>query len=319
MRSAPKLSSKYIRPPANHEEGRKWFEYSAHPPLVRTHKKLCKEWHPTKNGNLSPAEFTFGSNEKVWWKCSKCSHSWCARVEDRAIKESGCPACAGKVATSKTSLKAKFPIIAAEWHPTRNAGLTPSQVTPKSNYCAVWICREDNSHGTWTATVANRTSGTRCPFCAGSRPSRTYSLASEFPELAKEWWPDRNGALTPHDVTPGSTKVVWWKCPEGPDHEWQTAVANRTKTGKGCGFCHGLRVSATNSLRAVHPELAKQWHKRLNGSLTPDNVVARSQKKVWWRCAVNRTHVWQARIQDRVQKNSGCRECAGLEPRRPER
>jgi hypothetical protein len=28
---------------------------------------LVKEWHPTKNGDLTPDDFTHGSNKKVWW------------------------------------------------------------------------------------------------------------------------------------------------------------------------------------------------------------------------------------------------------------
>ncbi len=29
--------------------------------------------------------------------------------------------------------------------------------------------------------------------------------------LVKEWHPTKNGKLTPHDVTPFSDMVVWWK------------------------------------------------------------------------------------------------------------
>lgn len=42
-------------------------------------------------------------------------------------------------------------------------------------------------------------------------------LATAYPELAKQWNNDRNGALTPWDVTIGSSKKVWWKCSE--EHE----------------------------------------------------------------------------------------------------
>lgn len=33
---------------------------------------IAKEWHPTKNGNLSPKMFKPQSKTKVWWKCSNC-------------------------------------------------------------------------------------------------------------------------------------------------------------------------------------------------------------------------------------------------------
>jgi hypothetical protein len=37
-------------------------------------------------------------------------------------------------------------------------------------------------------------------------------LASQYPELAKEWNYEKNGDLTPDKVASGSGKKVWWKC-----------------------------------------------------------------------------------------------------------
>jgi hypothetical protein len=61
-----------------------------------------------------------------------------------------------------------------------------------------------------------------CPFCSGFRPSVTNCLAAVDRTLVRQWHPTRNGALTPEDVTPGTDKEVWWKCPKGADHEWRT-------------------------------------------------------------------------------------------------
>ena len=36
--------------------------------------------------------------------------------------------------------------------------------------------------------------------------------------------------------------------------------------GRGCPFCRGLKVSATNSLASLHAEIAAQWHPAMNGS-----------------------------------------------------
>lgn len=55
---------------------------------------LAKEWHPTKNGDLTPDNFTCGSNEKAWW-IGKCGHYWEATIYDRAgANETNCPYCA---------------------------------------------------------------------------------------------------------------------------------------------------------------------------------------------------------------------------------
>ena len=40
-------------------------------------------------------------------------------------------------------------------------------------------------------------------------------LATLHPALAKEWHPTKNGNLKPGDVSPGSSKKVWWLCSKG--------------------------------------------------------------------------------------------------------
>ena len=39
--------------------------------LAETHPEVAKQWHPTKNGDLTPNNVTPGSNKKAWWKCDK--------------------------------------------------------------------------------------------------------------------------------------------------------------------------------------------------------------------------------------------------------
>ena len=53
---------------------------------------FANEWDYQKNGNLLPNMVTFGSDKKVWWKCSE-GHEWIARIGDRS-KGTGCPYCA---------------------------------------------------------------------------------------------------------------------------------------------------------------------------------------------------------------------------------
>ena len=56
---------------------------------------LAKEWHPIKNGELTPNDVVPGSGKKVWWKCSK-GHEWMREVEKRAKYGRGCPYCANR-------------------------------------------------------------------------------------------------------------------------------------------------------------------------------------------------------------------------------
>lgn len=60
--------------------------------LATKNPELAKEWHPTKNGELTPYKITANSNKKVWWQCLECSNEWRAIIGDRNIGK-GCPQC----------------------------------------------------------------------------------------------------------------------------------------------------------------------------------------------------------------------------------
>jgi hypothetical protein len=59
--------------------------------LATTNPKLAAEWHPTKNGDLTPSSVMSGSNKKVWWKCGE-GHEWQAVISSRS-KGAGCKEC----------------------------------------------------------------------------------------------------------------------------------------------------------------------------------------------------------------------------------
>ena len=95
-------------------------------------------------------------------------------------------------------------------------------------------------------------------------------FATLWPELAAQWHPTRNGALTPSEVLPGSHRKVWWRCEKG--HEWQAEVKTRVN-GCGCPVCANRKLAeGENDLATLRPELAAQWHPTRNGSLTPETL-----------------------------------------------
>ena len=62
------------------------------------------------------------------------------------------------------------------------------------------------------------------------------SLATLHPDLAAQWDPKKNGALTPEDVTAGSGARPWWICPNC-GHSWAAYVYSRAGGGHGCPEC----------------------------------------------------------------------------------
>ena len=279
--------------------------------LARLFPEVAVQWDQDKNERLTPADVVAGSNKRFWWRCDKGpDHSWPATVQSRTYQGTGCSCCAGLRPSVTNSLAGLFPGLAAQWDYDKNNGLTPAHVVAGSNKRRWWRCDKGPDHN-WPATVVSRTRGENgCPCCDNKRVSVTNSLAALFPEVAAQWDYERNGETKPEDVVAGtSTKKFWWVCHEGPDHNWPATPQSRTRQGSGCPACDGKQVSVTNSLAALFSELVDEWHTSKNGRLQPKDVVAGSEKRVWWKCRRNPLHVWMTSVAHRTQRGQGCRRC----------
>ena len=197
---------------------------------------LAREWHPTKNGSLTPKDVTPGSTKKVWWTCSE-GHTWEAVVSYRS-RGTGCPYCAGQAVGRDNCLAHINPKLARQWHPKKNGNLSPKDVTLYSTRKVWWIC--DRGHE-WQAIISNRSRGRGCPFCAGRAVHEDNSLHTSNPSLASEWHPEKNGSLTPRDVTPRSNRRVWWQCEKG--HEWEAHIHSRSRGYGRCPYCKGRKMA----------------------------------------------------------------------------
>jgi len=271
--------------------------------LAVTHPEVAALWHAERNGDLDPHDVVAGAKRRVWWRCEQ-GHEWQSTVVVRS-RFPQCPECAGWVLAPETSLAARAPELAAQWHPTANGDLRPTQVSPRSLRKVFWLCPAGGH--TWAAQVRQRLiKRTGCPECAYSFPARARApLTQTHPQLAAQWHPSRNGAAHPVHVTYGSGRRVWWRCEQG--HEWQAKINSRSH-GTGCPVCSGWRYNEYNTLALKRPELAIEWHPTANGDLTPDGVAPGSPRYAWWQC---RTcgHAWRARINAR-STGSGCPVCA---------
>ena len=140
------------------------------------------------------------------------------------------------------------------------------------------------------------------------------SLAFLYPEIAKEWYQERNGNLKPENILPGTSLCVWWKCLKC-GNEWRGSVVNRTK-GHGCDVCareqrkityHKTRLQ-TRELLSGHKCLV-DWDFSKNKH-TPDYYTKGSGEKVWWKCH-KCGHEWKTSIFDRTRdRKNGCPACS---------
>lgn len=196
---------------------------------------LAKEWHPTRNGDKTPAKVFSQSNNRYWWRCSKCGHEWEAVLRNRTRLKAGCPVCAGQqVHVGINDLATVNKDLAAEWHPTKNGDLTPQMVTAGSGKKVWWLCPVCGYE--WRSEISHRNTKTGCPVCAGRIVLPGFNdFASVHPDLVVIWHPTKNGTLTPEMVTAGSERKVWWKCLEC-GRSWRAKICH-VSTRLACPDC----------------------------------------------------------------------------------
>lgn len=251
--------------------------------ICTTEPEVAREWHPTRNEHLSPTQVTRGSHKKVWWLGESCGHEWRAPVDNRCGgTRTGCPYCAGVLLLEGfNDLQTLFPAIAAQWHPTKNGTLLPSQRKHGSKD-RVWWLSTTCGHS-WDATINDRTnSGHGCPFCSGHRVLTGFNdLATVYPATAKQWHPTKNGKKIPSLSHAASDTKRWWLCSVG--HSWQAVVKLRTLNGIGCPTC---AKEAGHHTSLAEMCLRDALARRYSGTHSDGVDLPRSGSEKAWLCDI---------------------------------
>jgi len=305
---------------------------------------ICEQWHPTKNGEWKPTNFSRGSNYEATWYCGKtalcgCHHIWNASICNRTSKKPrGCPWCAEQkrcehMMNETYSLQAKFPDIAQHFHPTKNGDIVPNQISAYSSDTYWWLCPntcKDGCPHEYQMMVSNKTKGQGCPFsgcCSSPKKCCIHtSLRTTHPEIAKYWDTEKNreedgSIILPEHITHGSNLMAHWKCPktcnEGCSHSLNATVYSTVKEKKCdiCPFCSRQQIFPHTSLQYLYPDIAKEWHPTKNVDkcgvvICADQVFPMSGQKAWWRCLTPCTfgcaHEYEMIVANRTDKHQGC-------------
>lgn len=207
--------------------------------------ELVKEWHPIRNGNITPDNVYANSNHKYWWKCSK-GHEWKSSAEKRVSAHRGCPYCANqRVLKGYNDLASQFPEVVKMWSP--NNKVSPDEVIARSNKKYLWI--GDCGHE-WEAALPNLRKGCGCPYCANQKVLRGFNdLQTLKPEFVNEWNYEKNNPLLPTDIVAGSGAKVWWKCSKC-GIEWKAAPVTRKQLN--CRSCNQKEAGLKRRKRVVN-------------------------------------------------------------------
>ncbi len=161
-------------------------------------QSLMNEWDSEKN-TLDPHIISPGSHRVVWWKCSK-GHSYEMQVSLKAVRNYGCPVCSGhRVEAGFNDFASACPDLIQFWDFEKNE-IRPDEVTRESHKKVWWTCPQRHSYKMTVHKKVSRNAG--CPVCSGHKTVKGVNdFATLYPELAKEWHPEKNGNLKPTDVS----------------------------------------------------------------------------------------------------------------------
>jgi len=137
---------------------------------------IATEWHPRKNGDLTPWDVTHGSGKHVWWQCNKNhKHEWYVSINSRTNSNNGCPYCSGQLPSEDYNLLVINPELCKEWDYEKNIK-KPEEYCPNSGKKVWWKSKECGHE--WKTYISSRNSKphTGCPECAESKGEKKISL-----------------------------------------------------------------------------------------------------------------------------------------------
>ena len=268
--------------------------------LLSVNPELAKEWHPTKNGELTPEAITAGSGKKVWWLCER-GHEWEAAVGSRTAQGTGCSIC-------NIENRSSFPEQAVCYYLRKVfANVVSSYRIDSSTTTEIDIYIEEINLGI-------------------EYDGEAWHKKTER-DLRKNLLCKRKGI---HLI-----RIREEKCPSLNDGTFYITVKSNSTTSlenaikEVFEYINKLRPTKTidvdihrdtsdinnllihrikeNSLLITSPELSKEFHPIKNGRLTAEMVTANSGRRVWWlgKCG----HEWQVSVDSRVHHQSGCPIC----------
>jgi len=204
-----------------------------------------------------------------------------------------------------------------------------------------WICPNNYDHQ-WEQQVSGLTRNKYfCKKCRKSCPevidTSNYVMSVENTvnkiesNLLREKRPDlynciiierNNGKYTNEEIynlTCGSDKIFWWRCPKNPDHIWEQSVSNITNNVNICKQCPKVMTQTMienekNFIKDIRPDLYKCIYREKNKDEYSDDelnyLTCGSNKIIWWKCNVNPNHVWKQMVNSIINSINICQFCS---------
>ena len=268
--------------------------------LSTIYPKISAEWHPTKNGDLTPKDVTFGSGKKVWWKC-KNGHEWEAVVCNR-IKGRGCPICSARRRTSFPE-QAIFYYVKKAFPDAKNG--YKDIFSQKSMEIDIYI-PSIKVGIEFDGKLYHTSDNNRV------RDARKYQIC-------------KNNGIKLIRITDNLNTEMIINCdhkieiPSTSDYYLNIAIShllyklNRlilVDIANDRMKILDYLTSTDLSLESEFPHIAKEWNYEKNEGLIPSMFHPGSNEKVWWKCS-DCGKEWKTSISERTGRDkTNCPKCA---------
>ena len=274
--------------------------------LATTNPELSQEWHPTKNGILTPKKVTRGSGKKVWWLCPMGHEYQATLLARNGGFGVGCPKCYSRRQTSFAEqavyhyIKKIFPDAINGFKASFLGKMELDIYIPSIR----WAVEYDGM--AWHNEKTKEREIRKYKACK-ENGIKLYRLKED--EIEKQYDGTYDSAMHTEDM-------------------WTSEKLNQTIYSLLLELCHGpfminfpidvekdrfsimenMKVKLDESIAVKYPLLVKEWDYEKNGTLKPENVSHGMQTKVWWKCSSCGIS-FQANISSRCS-GTGCPKCA---------
>jgi hypothetical protein len=271
--------------------------------LLSKRPDLAAEWHPSRNGSLTPQEIAPKSGVPYWWLCRR-GHEWQASPHNRV--DSGCPTCS-PVGKSKIEIALLAELVVGiqdiqviGWHELDgpNKKLELDIAIPSHQICiefdgSYWHRRKESRDRAKNNTLNE----------LGWRPIR----------LREEPLPcfDSSCISVPRNATPFDlAQIVFERLAKlHPDFEIHAWNYKRNSAPIGQSRAEEIlsEVLTRESLMKRAPELAAEWDANENGAIGPEEISVWDDEPRWWICLQG--HKWKVSPNARFNSGRGITKC----------
>ena len=268
--------------------------------------ELLSEWHPNKNGDLKPANFSFGSGIKVWWKCAN-NHSWKAVINNRASNGAGCPECKPQSSKLEIRIYCEFKEIFqnTEWRLKINK--KEIDVYLRELKLGIEI---DGYY--WHKNKYHK-----------DLEKNTFFKDMGITIIRLRVKPLE--VLSDNDIIIGVNeshfsiirRLLKQISIKTKNNLLKNTIKNYINNRKFINDTAYKRIltylpgpTPENSLLSLYPNVAKQWNYKENYPLRPEMFYSRVDTRVSWICKKNKKHIWTAPISS-LTAGRNCAFCDG--------